>query len=94
MRPRVKSVTLISTSTSNSKRQKRRVNNGNPPEEKLKNDFGIPKQPATNKHYQLSKKALKKLADRKIDYRPFTLVKETLGTEGNYRKLIYNTSRY
>lgn len=94
MRQRTPSTRLIATSTSNKKHQKRRDKPGDPSKEKLKNDFGIPKQPVTNKHYQLSKKALKKLADRKIDYRPFTLVKETLGTEGNYRKLIYNTSRY
>jgi hypothetical protein len=84
---------LIATSTSNKKHQKRRNKPGDPSKEKLKNDFGITKQPVTKPH-QLSKKALKKLADRKIDYQPFTLVKETLGTEGNYRKLIYNTSRY
>jgi len=36
---------------------------------------------------------LKKLLNNQIQYKPFTRLKETRGTEGNYWKLIYNTPK-
>jgi hypothetical protein len=52
------------------------------------------RQRAGVKKTTLSKKAIKKLLDKKIAYRPFKLFKETMGVEGNYGKLIYNTPKY
>ncbi len=49
---------------------------------------------ATAPKDRLSKKALRKLQKRKIAYKPFTEFKESQGTPGNYRKLIYNTPKY
>jgi hypothetical protein len=39
------------------------------------------------------RKALEKLLNNKIAYKPFTIYKETPGEKGNYWKLIYNMPR-
>jgi hypothetical protein len=52
------------------------------------------RQPGSVKKAPLSKKAVKKLLDKKIAYRPCTLFKETMGIEDNYDKMIYNSPKY
>jgi hypothetical protein len=85
MRQRIKTEILVTTSATSTKSLKRRHS--------TKPAVVPAKFTATNK-ISRSKKALKKLVTNRIGYKPFSLLKETTGNEGNYWKLIYNTPKY
>jgi len=83
MRQRIKKEFLSASSATPSKTIKRK-RSGNP--------ATAPTQQGINKVTR-SKQALKKLLNNKIAYKLFTRLKERLGIEGNYWKLIYNTPK-
>jgi hypothetical protein len=84
MRQRIKKEVLSATSSSRPKATKRKRAN-NPATAQTQGD-GLGR-------IARSKKALKKLLNNQIKYKPFTRLKETQGAEGNYWKLIYNTPK-
>jgi len=84
MRQRIKREVLSATSATKHKTTKRK-RSSNSENVQIKRD-GISRSVC-------SKKVLKKLLNNQIQYKPFTRLKETRGTEGNYWKLIYNTPK-